>query len=203
MSILEGMSAADQVGGFTFFRGWTRILQRLCGSKCGARGRSGFINWSEKLRFCRHEGSEDLESELVILHEAWGNTLLPLVFVLVNSEVLGLMGSLMGIYFHPLIHLRSKSQSTASARSPAYASWLQTHRQNPWTDNDHPLLQIWGLFKQESSDRHTMQTGGRTDATNSIWQKKNSCLRFRSDFQFWGWKVGEIFPGGRLSQNVE
>ncbi len=53
-----------------------------------------------------------------------------------------------------------KSRSTASARLSAYAFLLQTHRQNPRTGNDHPLLQ-----RSNSSSRRARtdtQTDGRT-----------------------------------------
>ncbi len=51
---------------------------------------------------------------------------------------------------------KMKNWSTASARLSTYAPWLQTHRQNPRTGNNHPLLQI--------GDRHThKRTDGWTD----------------------------------------
>ncbi len=54
-----------------------------------------------------------------------------------------------------------KSRSTASARLSAYAPWVQTHRQNSQTGNNHPLLQV--------GDRHThKRMDGWTDSTKYI-----------------------------------
>ncbi len=53
-----------------------------------------------------------------------------------------------------------KSRSTAYAQLSAYAHWLQTHRQTPYTGND-PYCSLLDI----QTDR---RTDGRTDATKYI-----------------------------------
>ncbi len=101
-----------------------------------------------------------------------------------------------------------KSRSTASARLSAYASWLQTHRQNPRTGNDHSLLQCEGncpllhsASRAPNIDRYALETrtwhltltstfdldthtngrtDGRTDGTNYIISLASRSIKIRT-----------------------